>query len=523
LTIPGGIRHKGGELHSRYACIETGTTCDSCGQPLPMNGPYTVFTCLACLAEKKVPPDIVGGLVNDFEDEYEGLLDGQGSGGTLMSGSGTYKYGLWRLPPRCSKCKKVLPLPGSSEPSTAACTKCGESYHYFPAPEWLVRAVPSAVFCITAQPPPEDGGREPLVVNDASATPVVMSCPKCAGALSVTTGSERVMKCDYCGSEVYVPDAVWKRLHPVRKTLEWFLGLGGPTQKQIQAKQRVIDEKAEKGELESWKVRTAPRKAARNIRPILPVLVIVAAIGAVMTLLFTLGGDSAGFVAKAAPIVLFALFTAIPVWIALSSAFSGRIGPSRVCKRALAALAAKHGWKHEGAEYKNYTGTINDKYRGRDIEIDPADEYAIEVEIRDSAFYLRSEPPGYPPENMRRFTTVNTRFNELFPIRYAKAETVERMKTSRQEEEKVLSPFIWFLERWEQRFGRMLVDWSSVQVHIAPGHLSVMDSPRYLLPEDIEPLLEDTVTLAAAIDAVGEGREPGLPGKPVTDPASQIV
>lgn len=498
-------------MHSRYACIEISTTCDSCGQPVPLNGPYTVFTCPACLEEKKVPPDTLGGLINDFEDEYERLVDGQGSGGTLMSGSGTYKYGLWRLPPRCRMCKKVLPLPGSSGPALITCTKCGESYHYFPAPEWLARAVPSAVFCITAQPPPADGGREPFVVNDASTAPVVMSCPKCAGALSVTTGNERVMKCAYCSSEVYIPDAVWTKLHPVRKTLEWFVGFGGPTRKQIQAQQRAVDEEAEKRELESWKVRAAPRKAARNLKPVLPFLGIIAAIVAVMTLLFSLGGDSAGFVAKAAPIVLFALFVAIPIWIALSSVLSGWFGPSKGCKQALAALAAKHGWKHEGAELKNYTGTIADKYRGRDIEIDPADEYAIEVEVDDSVFYLRTEPPGYPPEHMQRFTTENTRFNELFPIRYAKKETAELMKTSRQEEEKVLSPFMWFLERWEPRLGRMLVDWSSVQAHIAPGHLSVMDSPRYLLPEDIEPLLEDTVTLAAAIDAVGAGREPKLP------------
>jgi hypothetical protein len=481
-----------------------------------MNGPYGAITCPACHEEKLIPPDIVGGLINDFEDEYEGLLDGQGSGGTLMSGSGTYKYGLWRLPPRCSKCKKVLPIPESSGPALIACTKCGESYHFFPAPDRLRKEVPSAIFCVTVQPPPKDDDREPLIMDDSSTTPVVMSCPKCAGALSVTTGNERVMKCAYCGSEVYVPDAVWARLHPVRKTLEWFVGLGGPTQKQLNAQQRASDAEAEKRELESWKVRTAPRKAARNIKPVLPILAVIAAIVAVMTLLYGLGGDTAGIVAKTAPILLAVLFFAIPVWIALSSVLSGRVGPAKGCKQAVAALAAKHGWTHDGAEFKNYTGTITDKYRGRDIEIDPADEYAIEVGVDDSVFYLRSEPPGYPPENMQRFTTENASFNGFFPIRYAKKEIVERMKSSGPEQEKLLLPFIWFMQRWEGKLARMLVDWSSVQVHLAPGHLSVMDSPRYLLPEDIEPLLEDMVILAAAIDAVGAGREPKLLAGPLT-------
>lgn len=503
-------------MHSRYACIEAGTNCDTCGQPIPMNGPYTEFTCPACQEERHVPPDILGSLINDFEEEYEGLLDGQGSGGTLMSGSGTYKYGLWRLPPRCSKCKKVLPIPDSSEPAPITCTKCGESYHYFPAPAWLLRAVPSAVFCISAQPPPGEGDREPLVVNDASLTPVVMSCPKCAGALSVSKGTGRVMKCAYCSSEVCVPDAVWTRLHPAKKTLEWFLGLGGPTLKQLNAQRRLMDLEEERRELGSWKVRATPGRVIHGLAPLMPVLGMVAAIGAVLLLLHRLGGTSARIAESAAPVVVIVLMIAIPVWIALRTMFTGRFGPSGECRRALGELAVKHGWKHEGAEFRNYTGTISAKYRGRDIEIDPADEYAIEVEVDDSAFYLRTEPPGYPPEDLHRFTSRNERFNTLFPIRYARPETVERINSPGPEQEKLLLPFTWFMHRWEGKLVRMLVDWSSVQVHIAPGHASVMESPRYLLAEDIEPLLDDMVELAAAIEAVGTGREPNLPSQPVT-------
>lgn len=498
-------------MNSRYICIETSTTCDSCGQPIPLNGPYQRFACPACQQERFVPHDILGGLINDFEEEYEGLLEGQGSGGTLMSGSGTYKYGLWRLPPRCSKCKNVLPVPEVSGPAPIGCTKCGEPYHYFPAPDWLKRSVPPAVFCITAQRPPDESGVEPSLPDDPSDAPVVMSCPKCSGALSLTKVNDRIIRCDYCGSDLYIPDAVWTRLHPAKKTLEWFLGLGGPTLKQLNAQRRLRDLEEERRELGSWKVRATPGRAIRGLAPLMPVLGMVAAIGAVLLLLHRLGGTSARIAESAAPVVVIVLMIAIPVWIALRTMFTGRFGPSGECRRALGELAAKHGWKHEGAEFRNYTGTISAKYRGRDIEIDPADEYAIEVEVDDSAFYLRTEPPGYPPEDLHRFTSRNERFNALFPIRYARPETVLRMGSSGQEESRVLSPFTWFMRKWEGRLGRMLVDWSSVQVHIAPGHASVMESPRYLLPDDIEPLLDDMVTLAAAIEAAGAGREAKLP------------
>jgi hypothetical protein len=33
---------------------------------------------------------------------------------------------------------------------------------------------------------------------------------------------------------------------------------------------------------------------------------------------------------------------------------------------------------------------------------------------------------------------------------------------------------------------------------------------RYLLPEDMEPLLEDMIILAAGLDAIASGREPEL-------------
>ena len=506
-------------MHIRFACIRTNTTCDSCGQPVPMNGPCTSFTCSSCNAVKTVPPDVLGGIINDFEDEYDGLSDGQGSGGTLMCGSGTYRYRLLKLPPRCSGCGMLLPPPYPAGSARIGCPGCGRLHHLFPAPDWMKRIVPSAVFCLTGQPAPDDGGVEPPVEQDASQTPVVMSCPKCAGTLSVTTGNERIMKCGYCGSEVYIPDAVWTRLHPVRKSVEWFLGLSGPTRKQIDAQRRLRDLEEERRELGSWKVRATPGRAIRGLAPLMPVLGMVASIGAVLLLLHRIGGTSARIAESAAPVAVIVLVIALPVWIALRTMFTGRFGPSGECRRALGELAAKHGWKHEGAQYRNYTGTISAKYRGRDIGIDPAGEYAIEADLDDSAFYLRSEPPGYPPENLQRFTTSNGSFNDLFPIRYATPEAVERMGSSGQEEGKVLQPFTWFMKRWEGRIGRMLVDWSGVQVHIAPGHVSVMESPRYLLPEDIEPLLDDMVTLAAAIGAVGAGRDPELPG-PTEPPSS---
>lgn len=500
----------------RYGCFEIRTTCGSCGSPLPINGPFTRYSCTSCFEDVSIPQDRIADFLNDFEEEYEGFTEGQGSGGTIMCGSGTYKYSHWRLAPRCSSCKTPLVIPEVSGRSILKCAKCAAEYHIFPAPDWLSNEVPSARFFITQQPPPGGNDGFALKIDEDSTKPVVMSCPQCAGALSVSAGSERIMECGYCSSEVYVPDAVWKRLHPVRKTEEWFVCFDGKNKVQLQAARRVIDLNDEKEELMRWRLKNTPKKAGMKFKPVLHILGIFLAILVVVSVILALSGknekDISALYSSFAPFLIIPVAVGIPVWFALKGSFSAQIGKGKGCKQALALLAGEHDWKHESAEYKSNLGYIDTKYLGRDIEINPGDEYAIEVEINDSPFYLKTEPPGYPHDGVQRFTTGDSRFDNLFPFRYATPELAERIEKSPEEAAVVLAPVYWFLDRWQQKLGRLKIDWCDAAVHLIPGHVEVMDSGnRYLLPEDMEPLLEDMMLLAAGLDAIASGREPELP------------
>ena len=461
-------------------------------------------------------PDIIADFLNDFEEEYEGLSEGQGRGGTLMSGSGTFKYSYWRLEPRCSSCKKPLSIPEVQGNSIVRCSECNASYYVFSIPEWLQKLVPSARFCCAPQPLSIENEDSGMVIDEDSAKPVVMSCPQCAGVLSVSARSERIMECGYCNSEVYVPDAIWKRLHPVRKTEEWFVCFEGRNIKQLQAERRIRDIEEEKKELRKWRLKNAPKKTRRKFRSVLRILGVFIALSIAMSVLITLTGgdqqDVSELYSRFAPFLIIPIAIGIPIWLAFKGIFSSRIGKGRECKQALARLAEKHSWKHEGAEYKSSLGYINAKYRGTDIEIDPRDDYAIEVDIDDSPFYIKTEPPGWPHDGVQRFTTGDSRFDSLFPIRYATPELAERIEKSVDEAKVVLAPVYWFLDRWQQKLGRFKIDWCDAAVHLIPGHVEMLDSGnKYLLAEDIEPLLEDMVVLAAGIDAIASGREPELP------------
>lgn len=500
----------------RYGCFEIRTTCSSCGSPLPINGPYTRFSCTACFEDISIPQDRIADFLNDFEEEYEGLTEGQGCGGTLMCGSGTFKYSHWRLSPRCSSCKTPLEISENQGESIISCSKCSAEYHAFPAPDWLRKKVPSARFIIAQQPPPGENGGFGVEIDENSTKPIVMSCPQCAGALSVSARSERIMECGYCSSEVYVPDAIWKRLHPVRKTEEWFVCFEGKNKNQLRVARRKSDLDEEKKELQKWRLKNAPKRVKKKLKTVLRIVGVFIALSVAVSVLVTLTGnekqDFSENYSRFAPFFIVPVAVGIPVWFALKSTFSSRMGKGKECKQALAQLAEKHDWKHESAEYKSSMGYIDTKYRGRDIEINPGDEYALEVEINDSPFYLKTEPPGYPHDGVQRFTTGDSRFDNLFPFRYVTPELAERIEKSLDEAMVVLAPIYWFLDRWQQKLGRFKIDWCDAAVHLIPGHVEVMDSGnRYLLPEDMEALLEDMIILTAGIDAIASGREPELP------------
>ena len=486
---------------NRYGCFQIRTSCGSCGQPVPVNGPFRELTCGSCFEKVSIPADIYAGFMNDFEEEYEGYAEGEGSGGTLMSGSGTYKYGVWRLTPRCSSCKRQLVIP--DPPGMIRC-ECGTVYHLCSGPDWLTSEVPSLLWYISREAPP--GSEMPqsgsALAGADSQKPIVMNCPQCSGALSISAGNERIMTCSYCDSEVYIPDAIWKRLHPVKKVQEWFACFQGKTEKQLLAERRVRDKEEEKEELAGWKARALPEKVRNGFRPYVFLaftMVLLYLTGAVIES-YSGKGNFLDALRSLAPFGFALLAVGIPVFMVFRILFSGRTGHGKACRNAMEALALSNDWEHR--VYGNGPGEIRETVRGREIEIHPGEEYAVEVDINESVFYLKTEPPGYPPEGMHRFTTGDSEFDSLFPFRYAEPEIAARLENGEME---ALKPVKDFLDRWAPRLGRLQIDWSSVSVHITPGCNDPMDSgSRYLLPEDFEPLLNHTMKLAEELDGLAE-------------------
>ncbi len=148
---------------------------------------------------------------------------------------------------------------------------------------------------------------------------------------------------------------------------------------------------------------------------------------------------------------------------------------------------------------------------GREFWLEPDNNHALSVDLKRSPFFLTTDPPGYPGEELKRFTTGDRRFDNLFPIRYSEQKLSSFIENNDEQKKFILFPFYWFLDRWEGKLGKMTIDWSGIHIHLLPGHEESFINPvRYLKPEEIEPLLYDIMALAGAIKDVAAGKKPEL-------------
>jgi hypothetical protein len=452
--------------------------------------------CPHCFSEVHLPEGRIAELFDDFENEYAELEPRQGNSCTVMA-ERTYKFGYWRLPPRCPDCKKALPEVEVGTEGTVACVECGRSFPTFPVEGWLQEACPSARQIIGADPPSEERNAPDV---EPSSTVIALSCPSCGGGLRITSERSRITPCDYCEVEVYLPDEVWARLHPVEKVHEWWVRFEGPTKRQREAQRRTRDSEEEAAEARDRRAR-APEAAAERGRSRPDLLGCTA--GAAVLLAFGLLGVGAAYLvwmARHSPQLadyapdteglvimgIFAGLTAVFVTWLVWQHVSDR--HQRYAMRVLERVASEHGLEH------SYSSRFEGVLDGYEVILDWGRDHAVALELKQAEedWHLDTDPPGDPDEELVRFSTGDPRFDGLFVVRYTTPRMAEVLETSKD----VLSPLLDFLDRWGDRIARMQLVDGTLGCHLHPRG----PYRGVLHPEDIEPLVLDTVALAKALD-----------------------
>jgi hypothetical protein len=223
--------------------LTASTSCDHCALPIPINGPSNLLRCLSCKRETPIP--------HFFEVMSLAAI--------RCKALGEYQYAWFDDPsPECARCGKgvsIAPhLAKEGATTSLPCEGCGAPMATFPAPSWLKAHFPNAlqVFGGDVEMANEQGGLD-LHVNQAETKPIAMACPKCGGGLTIGSDTARTIPCQYCSTSVFIPEALWKELHPVKTMLRWTLTFTGElsTEKSRDIKSAQAMLESLKGEKES--------------------------------------------------------------------------------------------------------------------------------------------------------------------------------------------------------------------------------------------------------------------------------
>jgi ribosomal protein S27E len=218
------------EEGAKYLAIDILDKCPHCGGGLPMNGLLDEVLCGACLKTCHPKADYWESVLEDPIDDYH-----EGAGAFSLNFQTNVRWKAAR--PNCAKCREELPVQDIPDGAThdVHCPSCGAANTTYPAPDWLAPVLPAVrqVFCGERA---AAGGA--AAIPTGSARPVILSCPGCKGSLKIASDSARTVTCQYCGSDVYLPDDLWSRLHPVKTAVTWYFRTAGMSKKQLEADAR---------------------------------------------------------------------------------------------------------------------------------------------------------------------------------------------------------------------------------------------------------------------------------------------
>jgi len=210
--------------------LELNTSCRSCGNPLPMNALAEHIECPICQKTADFPYDFWRNMIlDDAIGKGVDLEDGQGRDQQNMTGEYTFHLIYGKQKPKCVKCKSVLDETKFDEYSKAGSVvcSCGANISVRTTPDELSNLFSGVKYII---------GEDPNMISSAKASmqtpnadkPILFTCPSCAGNLEVD-GKSRMVVCKYCNSEVYLPDDLWLKLHPVKTIERWYLAFDEKT------------------------------------------------------------------------------------------------------------------------------------------------------------------------------------------------------------------------------------------------------------------------------------------------------
>ena len=207
-------------------CFEIKTKCGYCGNPLLINALVNDVYCNKCNKTSKLSNKLWFSILDDAVKEAPDMKMNEGQTSTSFTGEYTFSLLYGRQDPKCDECKTEIDpniINGYTTKGIYECVKCKNKISIRPSPDFVKKKFPSAKWVA--------GEDSDMFITErkkkklpASAKPVLFSCPSCAGNLEID-GTDRMVTCEFCDSQIYLPDDLWFRLHPAKTIERWYLCL----------------------------------------------------------------------------------------------------------------------------------------------------------------------------------------------------------------------------------------------------------------------------------------------------------
>ncbi|MFC1670549.1 hypothetical protein ACFL20_09155 [Spirochaetota bacterium] len=207
------IKNRLKKLRPDYMEFKVQMDCGECGFPVMVNGPLVMTKCNSCGAE-----------VNVGSKYWKNLFKRSESSGVFVMGQRIGPKPGKLKSPRCHKCEERLPVKDVvlGKEDDIVCVKCGTVHSSFPPPQWMKRLRnennkrPAHIFCAERE---GQVARKPA----REAKPIAFNCINCSSPLKFTVETPRVMECEHCSTQQYLPDGLWHSLHPVKRVKPWYI------------------------------------------------------------------------------------------------------------------------------------------------------------------------------------------------------------------------------------------------------------------------------------------------------------
>jgi hypothetical protein len=234
---------------ARFGGFTVRVDCRQCGQPIPLNAIEPSVHCDHCQNDGALPRELWRAVLRDFDENDQLPRADETASKTVELGGWIAHFAHRRASPACEKCGAPYPPERISGHDAVDffCVACGDPASTYPRPAWLSTEVRTARQIILTEPRGPalhangavnggvNGGA--VAVPDAP-RPVLMLCPGCGGPLSVGAQSPRTTRCGHCTADVYLPDDLWRRLHPAKTMREWFVRFEGATDREREEEAR---------------------------------------------------------------------------------------------------------------------------------------------------------------------------------------------------------------------------------------------------------------------------------------------